>query len=264
MAPSFLPPIWKLCARSAAILLCVLVTAFLLSRAFPPPLLSDDGLGSFAVRTQIAGYMRSDGVYAKRVLLELPVGVCVVEQHPDSEISIVDFSAYREDDFAEIVFEKDNPWYSGQDVDRCSSSFNCCTFAVSRFLPLSTKDWVGTAPTFDGFFSPIAVIMDSYFQPVREFPMHSLTSIGDYETAVDLHDDDIVTFEYRSTEQGDLRRVFTHVGRVRRHNGVNRMLSKFGQGPIALSNLQFPLRMFPGTEVIKVYRYKFQPAVHSS
>lgn len=196
-----------------------------------------------------------DGTHRPRSLRAFPAGNCVIEHPRRGWTDIGAFPYYRQNDYGEVVYSKDSAWYQGQDVGRSSATFNCCTFAVSIFVELTPQDWVGTAPTFDGYPTPIAVIVDSFFDRVTEFELTDSDFNAAFERHTMLKDDDLVCFERRSENANPLRRIFTHVGRVKTADGVNRLLSKFGQGPIALSDLNFPNRAYPGADVVRIYRF---------
>lgn len=199
------------------------------------------------------------GIYGnlvRRTIRRFPAGDCVIEHYPDFHTSMDEFSFHREGDFGEIVFEPDNPWYAGQDSGSCSSRFNCCTFGVCDYIGLTPQDWVGTCPTVDGFPTPIAVIVDSHFDLVCEFSHREAMGRRTFEKDTRLQDGDVICFERFARGVDSLRREFTHVGRVKKKDGVNRMLSKFGQGPIAVTDLRFPDRMYPGAETVRVYRFR--------
>ncbi len=99
------------------------------------------------------------------------------------------------------------------------------------------------------------MVIDSYYDLVCEFTVEQAVEDGGlFERDTRLQDDDLVGFELIPTAPDPRRRQFTHVGRVRKRDGVNRLLSKFGQGPVALTNIRFPHRMYPGAETFRVYR----------
>lgn len=207
-------------------------------------------------RVAISPLSIARGSAIARSLVKCPAGECVIRHVPLPPVDISAFAAFRQNDFGRIVFEPDNPWYAGQNTGKCAATFNCGTFAVSDFVEFTPNDWLETAPTFDGFPTPIAVVIDSYFEPVCEFAMSAALQNETYETDKRLRDGDIVGFELRPREADRTRRMFKHVGRVKRSEGVNRLLSKFGQGPIVLSDLRFADRMFPGADLVTVYRFR--------
>lgn len=193
-----------------------------------------------------------------RSVLSCPAGECVVEHRVQEWTPISSLSVYVQNDFAELVFEPGNPWYRGQDAGRCSATFNCATFAVAEHVHLTSNEWLGTTPTFDGYPTPIAIILDSYFTPICEWSIAQAIDNNDneFETDERLRDGDVLAFESISPKSDRTRRIFTHLGLVKRQDELNRLLSKFGQGPILLSDLKFPDRMFPGAQKITIYRFR--------
>ncbi|MEQ9408548.1 MAG: hypothetical protein RIK87_12510 [Fuerstiella sp.] len=191
-----------------------------------------------------------------RTRCDFPAGPCIVLHYPEVPTKIDAFDILRGDDFGEVVFKPGNVWYAGQEDGYCSSTFNCCTFAVCDYVGLTTADWIATDPMADGFPTPIAVIIDSYADLICEYSIREAIDLQEFLKDGRLRDNDVVCFERASAESDPLRRRFTHVGRVQHHNGVNRLLSKFGQGPIARTNLRFPYRMYPGADLIRVYRFR--------
>ncbi len=198
----------------------------------------------------------TSGHVVTRSILRCPRGECLIEHYSDPETTISDFRSLQNGDFVEFMFDRDSPWFAGQDQGRCSSNFNCCAFAVGDLVGLTPSDWLGTEPTSDSYASPMAVILDSYFSLVAEFTADVSVGEEGYESASGLCDLDVVCFE-RPASDGNLQhRIFNHAGQVRKSNGVNRLLCKFGQGPILLTDLRFPGRIFPGATMIRVYRFR--------
>lgn len=208
--------------------------------------------------TELAPRIGADGRRIGRDLWKFPAGDCIVEHYPNDRTPIADFAKLRQQDFGEVMFHPQDCWYAGQDEGYCAATFNCGTFAVHDFVNLSPQDWVSTTPTFDGHATPIAVIIDSFCQRVRTFSLTDAIENGAFEADETLRDGDVVAFEKTPTSPDKTRREFTHLGLVKKVDGVNRLLSKFGQGPIAQSNLNFPHRLYPGAEVVNVYRVRAQ------
>jgi hypothetical protein len=209
-------------------------------------------------KTRLAPRIGADGRRIGRDLWKFPAGECIVEHYPNDRTPTAGFAELRQEDFGEVAFHPKDCWYVGQDEGYCAATFNCGTFAVHDFVDLSPEDWVSMTPTFDGHATPIAVIIDSYCQRVRTFSLTEAIVNGAFEADGTLRDGDVVAFERTLTSPDKTRRVFTHLGLVKKVDGVNRLLSKFGRGPVALSNLNFPHRMYPGAEVVNVYRVREQ------
>ncbi|MBI1311835.1 hypothetical protein GC176_11130 [bacterium] len=196
-----------------------------------------------------------DGGIVTRTILLCPRGECLIEHYDDPATQIVDFRQLQNGDFAELVYEPGNPWCTGQNEGRCLSTFNCCSFAVGELVGLTPRDWLGTTPTSDGYPTPMAVILDSYFSLIAEIPVEEVLRDGVYESDERFLDKDVVCFEILCSGKDTLRRHVIHAGQVRKDHGINRLLSKFGQGPILLSDLRFPNRMFQGASLIRIYRF---------
>lgn len=197
----------------------------------------------------------ANGVSVKRVLIPFPAGDCVVERFPLTCTTLESFLERRQDNFGEVVYQPANPWYVGQDEGYCTATFNCATFAVGDHVGLTIRDWTGTSPTAEGYPTPIAVILESHFQLVCEFDLLDATVESQFLHDDRLQDGDVVAFEFAQADEDPLHRRFSHLGRVQQKDGANRLLSKFGQGPVALTDLGFASRLFPGGEVLRIYRY---------
>lgn len=220
----------------------------------------DDPVRTELVTQSLAPETDETGILIQRSLVVCPAGDCVIRHYPPALSQIDHFADFRQSDFGEIVWQPDNRWYSGQDRGVCVSTFNCGTFAVGDLIPLTPSDWLGTDPTTDGRPTPLAVILDSFFDVIRELTVADAMSESEFKQDRQLRDGDVVTFEVESNETRPIFRRFTHAGRLQSRDGVNRLLSKFGGfGPVALTNLRFPQRMFPGADVVRVYRYRNAP-----
>jgi hypothetical protein len=210
-------------------------------------------------RVPIAPLMKPGAAYISRSLLECPAGPCVLEHRPEEWTPLEELDKYQQDDFAELIFKPGNPWHVGQDSGICAATFNCATFAVGDFIGLTPNDWLNPAPSSDGYPTPIAVILDSFFTPVHELSLIDAVHDRQFETDERLREGDVVSFERIDDRDDPTRRNFTHLGLVQKQDGVNRLLSKFGQGPVLLSDLNFAHRMFPGGQKIVVYRFVGMP-----
>lgn len=219
----------------------------------PPPESAESGAAS-SQRVFSAG--KAEDVQGRLVdasLVRMPAGTCLVKHLPPTRISTASFSQYKQGDFAEIVVRPDDPWYAGQELGSCSDAFNCATFAVAPFVQLRPRDWLETSPA-GSLPTPAAVVLDSYCAKVCEFSIDTAVDGSSFEQDARLREDDVVSFERAPTYDDPLRRSFTHLGRVARHNGVNRLLSKCGQGPVVVSDVAFASRLFPGAVKVVVYR----------
>jgi hypothetical protein len=211
---------------------------------------------SLSARVPISPKYYAHNVIVSRSVIDCPAGECVVEHRLQEWTRIDPLSTYVRDEYAELVFEPGNPWYRGQDAGRCSATFNCATFAVANYVHLTSNEWLSTTPTSDGYPTPIAIIIDSYFTPICEWSVAQAIDNKEFETDERLQNGDVLAFESSSSESDRTRRIFTHLGLVKRQDGLNRLLSKFGEGPILLSDLKFPDRMFPGAQKITIYRFR--------
>jgi hypothetical protein len=187
------------------------------------------------------------GVQVGRSVLHLPAGECLLKHFGQAFVPLHDISHMRESDFAQFYFEENSEWYAGY-PSQSSAAFNCCAFAVAPYVGLNSQDFLdGHAE--DGFTNPMQVVLDSYFEHVRTYTLREALA----EIAEDsrLQPGDVVCT--MTTANGMLE--VTHAARVLVHEGKNRLISKFGQGPVLLTDMSFALRTFPGDEV-RVYRFR--------
>lgn len=205
--------------------------------------------------TMIQSRVDSHGNVVVRSILKCPAGDCLIEHYLRAPTDISRFSEYRQDDSGEVVFVTGNRWYAGQDAGSCAATFNCGTFAVGDYLGLTPADWLHPESSQDGFPTPVAVILDSFFDPVCEMSVTEALNPLLFEADSRLRDGDVLCFEKIPRDGDPSRRIMTHVARIQKKDGVNRLLSKFGEGPVVLSDIKFAHRMFPGGEVVKVYRF---------
>ena len=123
---------WEFTAtKSIAILTITLMAMLVFVRSLQKPAVGGVGIAALTHKL-LAPKRERDGTLTPRSLYVFPAGNCVFEHHSDAWEDTSLFSVYQQNDFGQIQFEDDNPWYLGQDHDRCSAAFNC--FQVKRLL----------------------------------------------------------------------------------------------------------------------------------
>lgn len=187
-----------------------------------------------------------DGEMCRRSALLCPAGECVLmHYHPGTLSPIRDPAcALRPGEYAQLVHDANSPWFFGAQHGVCLDTFNCCTFAVGDYIGLTVDDWVGVWAT-GKHANPMQVILDSYFECLWSAP--AAEALARFESDATLREGDVVCIFDSSSGQ------VTHAGRVDQRDGKNRLLSKFGTGPILNTDLRFPRRFFSG-DLVKVFR----------
>lgn len=192
-----------------------------------------------------------------RSVLTCAAGDCIVLHYPplpvakDNLRNMLELDPDTPADEVELCEESWEEWYAPSPLGVTLNTFNCCTFAVADVVGLTRNDWVRPSATGDTYYTvPMQVILESYFHPVRTY--HGpVIPWGIVEEDDQLREDDVLC--YTRTDLPAIQ--FAHVGKIVKVDGRNRLLSKYGSGPIVRTSLELLGNVLVGEfDEIQVYR----------
>tara|TARA_B100000029_G_scaffold494573_1_gene558482 strand:+ start:961 stop:1746 length:786 start_codon:yes stop_codon:yes gene_type:complete len=190
-----------------------------------------------------------------RSMLNCPAGNCVLFHFSSDDTGTivsmgapVDHVSFREL-FSKKTTNISDSWLNGQEN---LETFNCHTYATGPAVGLTVRDWThGDAHPLTGFSNPMGVILSSYFEQLgNETANHD--GLRRIEMDDSLRTDDIICF----VDQGETTR-FVHSGRIRKQDGRNWIVSKFGSRPLLLSRLAPTFAVY-AKEVNEVRTYRLR------
>lgn len=189
-----------------------------------------------------------------RSVISCPAGECIILHYPlrplteEQRSDYVNTRTMREGRLAETVSPL---WSPASSFGSVNGTFNCCTYAVGDVLGLSSSDWL--APNASGDTEdtvPMQIVLDSYYSVVRSYPGPKIDWESIQEDG-DLRDDDVLCFVNTSAAKDE----YAHVGRIRKRDSANWLVSKLGVGPIVESPIEATGSDFAGQfNDVRIYR----------
>ncbi|GAB5402464.1 MAG: hypothetical protein Aurels2KO_06950 [Aureliella sp.] len=189
------------------------------------------------------GSVRTHAGITGRSVIELPAGLCVVLHFPPS-------SQPTDKPPGKIILKKDVAQYDEPlAVYGDRSTFNCASFALAGLLDLSADDWIEPLARSDTLYTvPAEIVLNSYCD-LQEELIAGEVDWSTLATTQAIRDGDI--FCYCQSAAG--RTAFAHMGKIRKRENQNLLVSKFGMGPIVETTLRTCGEEF-GFETLRIYR----------
>ncbi len=227
-------------------------SAVLLSRR-PPQTLEVTPPSNRLPETRLGPAFTSDGIAIQQSYLTCSKGRIIVDHFPVDYAQIDGMVEAGAGAVKELYSVDGELWYQGYDKGYVLTTFNCFTFAIAPFIGLTPNDRLEAAVT-PGFGNPLELTFDSYFVKVATFDLDSNFRSEQFDTDPTLQDGDVFCLVQK--QYGEV--LYVHAGRIKKMDGVNRLISKFGRmGPILLTDWKYVFRYYEGNE-IRVFR--FDPA----
>ncbi len=200
--------------------------------------------------TKLGPAVTSDGIAIQQSYLTCPKGRIIVDHFPVDYAQFGGMVDARVGEFKEHYSVDGELWYQGSDKGYVLTTFNCFTFAIAPFIGLTPNDRLEAAIT-PGFGNPLEIAFDSFFVKVATFDLSSSFRSEQFDKDTSLRNGDV--FCLVNKHYGEVR--YVHAGRIKKIDGVNRLISKFGRmGPILLTDWRYVFRHYKGNE-IRVFRF---------
>lgn len=223
-------------------------------------------VGMLAVSSAIAS--RHKGRFAVETLspIPTPLGIsgrklyrirgseCVVLRPPTELVSQEEQQRFSgidlEATFVRQEFPPGSPWHIEPNRPEDQTTFNCATFAIGEVIGLSHADYLTPqAVSFTNGENPAHVLLQEFFDCVATFPLAAI-QWDKLDTLASLRDHDVVVFATHGSNE-----EYVHLGKIVKRQGHNRMISKFGRGPIVLGTIQHTVQAYEGGfDEIRIYR----------